>query len=339
MGAGSETLPATMPALVLVEPGLVEVRECEVESPGPGELLVEVLAANTCGTDLKAYRRGHPHFPTPCRFGHEYSGRVALAGAGARFAVGEEVMGVHSAPCGKCRACQRGRENLCDTVMETKVMGSYARYLLIPERIASRHVFTKPPHLSHPVAACLEPLSCVAHGIAEARPRPDDQVLVVGPGAVGLLFVAALRHVGVEDVTLAGRNEERLEVGRALGARTQQWPVSAGCWDLVVECTGSPEVWGAAHSLVAPGGTLVLFGGCPSGTTVTFDTGHLHYAETQVLSPFHFSSRDVVQAREWLVGGGVDPTPILFGERPLSDAAAVFGDLLCGKGIKYTLVP
>ncbi|MGE3127912.1 MAG: zinc-binding dehydrogenase [Fimbriimonadaceae bacterium] len=338
VGDKGKVLPATMSALVLIEPGRAEIRDVEVETPGPGELLIEVLAANTCGTDLKAFRRGHPQFPTPCRFGHEYSGKVAAAGAGAKFEVGDEVMGVHSAPCGECRLCTRGKENLCETVMSTKVMGSYARYLLVPDRIASRHVFGKPAHLSHAAAACLEPLACVAHGLDAAQPRADDRVLVIGPGAVGLLFVAALRVSGVRNVTLAGRNPARLAVGTQQGASAVQWPPN-GEFDVVVECTGSVEVWEVAHSLVAPGGTLVLFGGCPAGSLVQFDTGRLHYAETRVLSPFHFTTRDVVQARDWLVEGGIDPSPILAGERPLSDAVEVFSDLASGKGIKYTLVP
>lgn len=339
MGGESGRLPATMSALVLIAPGKIEIQEVEVESPGPGELLLEVLAANTCGTDLKAYRRGHPQFPVPCRFGHEYSGRVAAVGPGASFAVGEEVMGVHSAPCGSCRACLRQRENLCETVMATKVMGSYARYLLIPERVASRHVFAKPAHLSHASAACLEPLACVAHGLTAAEPRPDDRVLIIGPGAIGLLFLAALQVHGVRDITLAGRNQDRLNVGAKMGARTVVWPGPIEEFDLVVECTGSVEVWQAAHELVGPGGTLVLFGGCPSGTVASFNTGRMHYGETKVISPFHFSTNDVLLARDWLVSGGVDPSPILAGERSLLSAVSVFEELAAGKGIKYTMVP
>jgi L-iditol 2-dehydrogenase len=323
----------------LAGPRDVRLDRVAVPCPGAGELLVRVRAANTCGTDLKAYLRGHPQIPVPGPFGHEYSGVVAQAGPGAGFEPGDAVMGVHSAPCLECRHCVRGQENLCDTVMETKVLGTYAEYVLLPRRIASTNVFLKPDGVDFAVAACLEPLACVAHGLAAAQPRPDDRVLVVGPGAVGLLFAAALRHMGLGPVTVAGRNKQRLALAESLGARTSAWADESGEYDLVIECTGNLDVWERSHTLVGKGGTLVLFGGCPAGTEARFGTGRLHYSETRVVSPFHFTRADVRQAREWLLEPSFPAGAVLSGERSLQDAARVFADLEQGVGIKYTFVP
>lgn len=328
-----------MDALVLQEPGTVRLERREAAQPGPGELLLRVKAANTCGTDLKAFRRGHPQIPMPGPFGHEYSGVVAEAGEGARFAPGDEVMGVHSAPCLECRPCRRGQENLCETVMSTKVLGSYAEYLLVPGRVAALNVFHKPPSLTHGEAACLEPLSCVAHALALAQPSAEDRVLVVGAGSAALLFAAALQQLGVADVTLAGRRRERAPLANAMGASWADWPGEQGLFDLVVECTGMPEVWEAAHERVGRGGTLVLYGGCPSGTRASFDTGRTHYDEVRILSPFHFGRKDVAQARDWLLSPGFDVRPLLSGDRELAEAAAVFADLEAGFGVKYTFCP
>src|SRR5580693_6423859 len=100
-----------MRSLILEKPGRLSLSELEVPKPGPGEVLIRVEAATTCGTDLKAFRRGHPQIPMPGPFGHEYSGVVVAAGDGAKFAVGEAVMGVHSAPCRHCFWCLHGQEN------------------------------------------------------------------------------------------------------------------------------------------------------------------------------------------------------------------------------------
>ena len=209
-----------MHALLLKAPQELSYEEVPVPTPGPGDLLIKVKATTTCGTDLKAFRRGHPMIPMPGPLGHEYSGVVVAAGEGAKFKVGDAIMGVHSAPCQTCYWCQHGQENLCETIMATMVLGSYAEYLLIPKRIADLNVFDKPDSISFEMASLLEPLACVAQGVSKLPLTPDSSVLVIGPGAIGLMFVAALKAVGVEDVTLAGRNAGRLAVGESLGAKT-----------------------------------------------------------------------------------------------------------------------
>jgi L-iditol 2-dehydrogenase len=86
---GASALPATMRAHVLVKPGEIDLREVPRPTAGPGELVVRVRTALTCGTDIKAFLRGHPKFPMPTPFGHEFSGEVVEAGHGAPFREGD----------------------------------------------------------------------------------------------------------------------------------------------------------------------------------------------------------------------------------------------------------
>lgn len=336
----NEAIPEEMNALVLVEPKRLEYRRIEVPTPGRGELLVKVRAATTCGTDLKAFVRGHPQIPMPGTLGHEYSGVVVATGEDAPFAVDDAVMGVHSAPCQSCAWCLRGQENLCESIMATKVLGSYAEYLLIPARIARLNVFAKPDSLSFETASLLEPLACVAQALEFLTLQPDTKVLVIGPGAIGLMFVSALRLLGVEHVTLAGRNPLRLQVGANLGARAVPIADLAadGSFDVVIECTGTVEIWERSVDYVRRGGTVVLFGGCPGGTTATFDTKRLHYDQITLLSPFHFGTRAVRTSRDWLLNG-IDLAPLISGERSLAEGEATFADLLAGRGLKYVFKP
>jgi L-iditol 2-dehydrogenase len=332
-----------MRALILEEPGCIRLANLPIPEPGPGEVLLRVKAATTCGTDLKAYLRGHPQIPMPGVFGHEYSGVVAAVGEGAPFAVGDAVMGVHSAPCQTCYWCLRGQENLCESIMATKVLGSYAEYLLIPEHIARLNVFPKPASLSYEKASLLEPLSCVAQGIENLKPTNSDRVLILGPGAIGLMFVAALRFLGVDDVTLAGRNLDRLSVGEQLGAKTVyngdlDAQVGRG-FDIVIECTGSVEIWEKSLGYARRGGTVMLFGGCPSGTKASFDTRRMHYDQINLISPFHFGTSAVRLARRWLMDPQLDLAPLLTGERTLEEGVAVFEELKHGKGIKFVFRP
>jgi L-iditol 2-dehydrogenase len=328
-----------MQALVLEEPGLLSLRDTAVPTPGPGEILIKVMAATTCGTDLKAFLRGHPQIPMPGVFGHEYSGVVEAVGDGAPFEVGDPVMGVHSAPCRHCFWCRKNQENLCETIMATKVLGSYADYLLIPARIAKLNVFHKPKELSFEMASLLEPLSCVAQGIELLNVQADDRVLIIGPGSIGLMFVAALRLLGVENVTLAGRNRPRLEVGERLGAMPALMDDVTGSFDLVIECTGSVPIWEKSVDYARRGGTVMLFGGCPSGTHASFDTKRIHYDQITLISPFHFGTNAVRTARVWLIDHRMDLSPLISGERSLEEGEQVFQDLKTGKGLKYVFKP
>lgn len=344
------TQPAVMQALILQEPGCLELKTVATPTPGPGELLIKVEAATTCGTDLKAYRRGHPQIPMPGVFGHEYAGTVVSTGEGANFEPGTPIMGVHSAPCKQCRWCQKGQENLCESIMSTKVLGSFAEYLLIPARIAKLNVFEKPASLSFEQASLLEPYACVAQAIQELNRTvgvggelsSELNILVIGPGAIGLLFVAALKQLGIENVTLAGRNASRLEIGEAFGAkirRVDDLDSAKGSFDVVIECTGQVEVWEKSVDYSLRGGTVVLFGGCPGGTRSAFDTHRLHYDQISLLSPFHFGTQAVKQAREWLVNPQVDYSLLLSGERTLAEAVETFDDLSAGRGLKYIFRP
>ena len=132
--------------------------------PGPGELLIRVDAATTCGTDVKVYRRGgHPTMlALPSPFGHEVTGTVVRAAAGTRrHTEGDGVVVANSASCGKCQPCRHNRENLCRNLVYLN--GAFTDYLLIPEAVAKRSVHTRPAGLEPVVAAMAEPLACAVH--------------------------------------------------------------------------------------------------------------------------------------------------------------------------------
>lgn len=342
-------MPVTMHYAELTAPGEVRMSVAEVPDPGPGELLVEVRAALTCGTDLKAFRRGHPMIPMPGPMGHEFSGVVAARGAGVRrFGVGDEVMSVHTAPCLTCRYCDRKLHHLCEDIMQTKVMGAFGQYVLLPAHIVRQNVYKKPRHLSFAEAALLEPLACVVHGVEPLGALRDATVLVIGAGPIGLLHVMLLEARGAS-VVAADPNRERLITAKEAGAEMTVLPdqiahalekATAGLgFDVVIECTGRPEVWEQSVSYLRRGGTAVLFGGCPSGTRACFETHRLHYDELTVRGDFHFTPADVKKAYTILTKGQIRTDIMISGEFPLDRLPEAFALLSEGKGIKYALIP
>ena len=337
---------------MLLGPGRMDFQDIPLPQPAADEIVLKVETALTCGTDLKALRRGHPKWPPPVRFGHEFAGTVAACGSQVgSVREGDAVMLAPTGPCGGCFYCQRKQENLCASLMDTMVLGGYAEYVTIPARVHQINLFPKPDRLSFAEAALLEPLACVMFGLEPIVLRPDDTAVIIGAGAFGLLYLIVLKMLGVERVYVVARNAYRAEIARALGAtdiiscaaeeaREAVLAATDGRGaDLVVECTAQPSVWEEAVFWPRIGGQLILFGGCPPGTTVALDTYRIHYDQVRLFSPFHFTPKAVRRAYELLVAGHIPSQHLISHSYPLSQLPAVFELLQHGRGIKYAILP
>jgi L-iditol 2-dehydrogenase len=341
-----------MKAHVLVRPGQLELRDLPMPVPDDDGIVVRIRAALTCGTDLKTFLRGHPKFEMPMLFGHEFAGEVAAVGAKVRgLREGDAIMAAPTAPCGRCYYCVRQQENLCPEVMPNMVHGAYAEFIKLPGAVVRANLFAKPADLPFREAALMEPLACVEHGLSFAAPRADDTAVLIGGGAITLLHLLALRARGCQRVVVVARNPRRAEEARRFGAsevlscdvrdaRAAVLDLTAGRGaDLVVECTGQVDVWEAAPALSRIGGRVVLFGGCAAGSMVRFDAGRLHYDQVQIVSPFHFTPRDVRRAFELLASGTLAGEQLIAGELPLAELPLALDKLRGGGGPKYAIVP
>ncbi|MGH7779309.1 MAG: zinc-dependent alcohol dehydrogenase [Candidatus Binataceae bacterium] len=337
---------------MLLAPGTIELRDFAPASPGPGEILLQIRCALSCGTDLKTWRRGHPLWNFPMAFGHEFSGVVAEVGAGvSAFKLGDEVMAAPTAPCGECFFCARGQENLCKAAVGRMIHGAYADLILLPAHIVARNTFIKPPALPFEEAALLEPLSCVVHAHAMARPEKSESAMIIGAGAFGILHMLALRAAGVREIAIAGRGAARLKWAAELGADRvsdveHQNPASEAAKlnggfgpDLVIECTGQLAGWADAFARVRRGGRAVFFGGCAPGTTLSVDTRRMHYDDLTLLAPFHYRPRDVRAAYEMLSRRELGFGAVINSRRSLAELSEVFTMLERGEALKCAVIP
>ncbi len=363
VAARASSLPATQRAAVLLGPERLEVREAPVPRPGEGEILVALGAATTCGTDVKVFRRGgHPRMlKVPSPFGHEMAGTVAAAGPGAPFREGERVAVANSAPCGRCRACRRGHENLCSDLLYLN--GAFAEYLLVPARFVARSVYRCPAGLPFEVAALAEPLACVLHGvetIAEALEGSGlaeglSEIALFGAGPVGLLFVDLLTHRG-HRVVAVDPNPPRLAAARALGAaatvavgrdggeaarvRAASSLGETGGFDVAIEASGSPTAWEDAVESVAPGGLVLLFGGYPSATAVSLNAHRLHYGELTVKGAYHHRPATFARALDLLATGALAaPRTLLSAEMPLDRLEDALRSMMRREALKVVIRP
>jgi L-iditol 2-dehydrogenase len=326
------------------------MRDVAMPDPAAGELLIRVEAALTCGTDLKTYRRGHPKIPLPAPFGHEFAGTVAAVGAGVTtFREGDAIAAVPTAPCGACRLCRRGRENLCPDAVGRIALGAFGEFVLLPAHlVAQGNVMIRPTDLAPEHAAALEPLACVVHGASRVAIDGAETVLILGDGPIALLFVQLARAAGAR-VLLVGRHEVRLDAGRTFGAETLVSPAEgldevlrqhlpAGA-DLVIESVGDPSLWEAAHRYASTAGEVLLYGGCAAGTQATFDTGRIHYDEIDVKGAFHYTRAAVREAFGLLASGAIDVAPLITHTRPLSALEQALALVVTREAIKVAVIP
>ena len=341
-----------MQAVLLLGPGKMTCQELPVPEPGPEDVVLKIGSALTCGTDLKAFLRGHPKMPPPTRFGHEYSGTIAARGANVKnFREGDAVMLAPTGPCRLCFHCQHDQENLCTSLMATMAFGGYAEYVSLPGRIVRSNMFEKPKSLPFVEAALLEPVSCVVFGLQQATFTPEDTAVIIGAGGFGLLHLILLKMLGMERVYMVARNPDRAKVAEELGAyhviarpaeeaREEVLAVTDGRGaDLVIECTAQPSVWEESLFFARPGGQVILFGGCPQGTKVSLDATRLHYDQIRLSSPFHFNPAAVRKASELLISGQIPTKYLISGRYPLVDIGQAFERMQRGEGIKYEVVP
>jgi len=334
-----------MNAAVLYGKEDLRLERTRIPSAEPGEIVVRVAAALTCGTDLKVYRRGYHArmLKPPIPFGHELAGLVSEVGAGVTdFKVGDRVVPLNSAPCDKCYFCRRGQENLCDDLLFNN--GAYAEFLRVPARIVEKNTLRVPENVPLVHAALTEPLACVIRGLEESGARPGSSMIVIGAGPIGLMFIHAASLSGVEVIAVVKR-EDQVATAELFGAAqvvridpdgTADDAIAAAralTWagigaDIVIEAVATPATWEQAVAMVRKGGTVNFFGGPPSGTVVALDTNRLHYGDITLKASFHHTPATCRTAFGLIASGRFKAAEYITGHATLDDLPEVFRRML-----------
>ena len=343
--------PATlgaMRALVAEGAGKVSLVELPDPVPGPGEAVVRVRAALTCGTDLEFLERGHPKVPFPVTLGHEFAGEVESVGEGVPFRPGERVTSTVTAPCGACPECRAGRENLCASAFDAPLFGAYAERLLVPARIVRQGLRRVPENVSDGAAALLDPLASVIRGISRLALGSRATVLVAGAGPIALMFTSLLRLQGAR-VLVLGRRPARVAILSAYGAEAldpaggieeQVRAMTDGRGvDAAIDAAGDPELVASLARLVARGGTLLLFSGMSREVVLRIAASRVHYDEVDVIGSFHYRPSDASDALALIASGALPCAALVDGAQPLGAWREAFDRHAAGEGMKTVLLP
>jgi threonine 3-dehydrogenase len=251
----------------------VEIREVPVPSCGAGEILIRVLRAGVCGTDLHIYtwdRWSEERIKPPVTLGHEFVGEVIERGAGVtEVEIGDRVSCESHIACNHCVACRTGSGHVCENtrILGVDVNGGFAEYVTVP----AVNAWHAPRNIPIEVAAVMEPLGNAVH-TAFAGPLSGCNIAVTGCGPIGLFAIAVARAAGASRVFASDIAPYRLDLARRMNAdavldvarekfveRVMELTDGRGL-DGVLEMSGNPQAVRDGLAALRNGGRISLLG-------------------------------------------------------------------------------
>jgi S-(hydroxymethyl)glutathione dehydrogenase/alcohol dehydrogenase len=349
------------PAVVLERLGQLPTLETiQVSEPGPGEVLVRILASGICHTDL-----GYMQYARACpvALGHEGAGLVERTGAGVTSVQpGDHVVINWQPKCGKCRHCLAGRRDLCENIHGTSAprtfwkgaplhvmlnAGTFCPRVIVPENGAI------PIRQDMPLEKAALLGCAVATGVGAAlytaAVRPGERVVVIGSGGVGLNVIQGARLAGAEPIIAVDRLDEHLALAEALGAShcfnsAQTDPVKAvlaltggGGVDYAFEVTGRPSLMAAGIEMLGRGGTLVLVGAAGREEGLSFKPRRFMSMQQRLLGCIYGNIRpelDLPLFADWYMQGHLHLDELHTRTLILKDVPAFFADPAKYSGIR-----
>ncbi len=337
------TIPQTMNAVILPSPGGLDFANKPVPQPGPEDVLIKVAGCGICGTDMKIRDHGLPGQPPFGSFtpGHEYAGTVVAAGETVdEFAIGDRVVVEAHKGCGRCENCLHGmytaclnygkvgKGHRCNGITSDGGMAEYA----------VNHVTTLykiPENVSFDEAIMIMTAGSPLYGLERAGGYTvGETVVILGPGPVGLMGVQLCKAMGATEVILTGTREERLKLGKKLGADIvidvrKENPVAAvlretggrGA-DLVIDCAGGDETLQQCLEMVKRGGRILLVAYYKG--PVTADISIAVRNNLNIYTERGEGGRSVGRALALLAKGRIEAKPLITHVFPLAEAQQAY---------------
>jgi len=348
----------TMQAAVYHGPNDIRYEEVSYPELGPGDLIIKVLNANICGTDLRILHGGHRHYPegTIRIPGHEVVGEVVAVGdKNQKYKLGERVFIAPNMGEGDSRETISGNNNLDPNfkAIGINMDGAFAEYMLIPEAAVSQgNVMPVSEREDPAVAALIEPLACVLRGQNAVNVKSGDIVVVMGAGPIGMLHVLLAKARGAAKVFVSEPSEPRRKRAGELGADLTVNPITDDLdaiirensdgrgADVVIVAAPSKPAQESALEITAVGGRINLFGGLPKDDPfIQFDSNLVHYKELIVTGTTACSTLDCMQAADLVNAGVLDLSALVTSRFPLIDVEEAFKAAGDGNNMRVSLVP
>jgi len=347
-----------MLAAVYHGPNDLRIENVPIPEIGNGEILVKVISASICGTDLRIYHGNHRMYsPGTVRIpGHEVVGTIAKIGAEVdSYSIGQRVFCAPNTGCGHCKQCITGNNNLCANYDAIGVTtdGGFAEFVCIPANsVRQGNVIPISDSIDPAVAALMEPFACVLRGQNALHIATGEVVLIMGAGPIGVMHIKLAKARGAGRIIVSEPIPERAAQASRMGANQVVDPTSEDLKQILLEESqgrGADAIIVAApvHAaqestleLAAIGGRINFFGGLPKDRpTININSNLVHYKELVITGTTACSTADCWQAVQIINSGFIDLSDVVSQRFPLKDAVIAFAAAEDRKSLKIVLEP
>ena len=324
-----------MRILTCLKPGEFTYSDTPAPELKSGHAMVKVKRIGICGTDLHAFEGTQPFFNYPRVLGHELAGEIVGIENHANYKVGDQVSIIPYFSCGTCFACTQGKTNCCTTlnVFGVHSDGGMSEFISIP--IDS---LFKDTSLNLDALALLEPLAIGAHGIKRAQIKPNEFVLIVGAGPIGL-GAAAMASLAGAQVIIQDVNQNRLDFAKEklhipFSINPNQEDAFIALKEItrgnmprvVIDATGYKKAMEQSFQYISHGGTYVLIG--LQLDEISFSHPEFHKREATLMSSRNATREDFQWVTDSIGQQKLDPTLFISHRIAFDDVAAQFPDLI-----------
>lgn len=341
-----------MKCIRLKGPGQISVEETEIPEISDSEILVKVMSAAICGTDIRMMKNGTARKDNgePLILGHEVSGVVAKTGSRVKgFSEGMRVAAAPNMGCGVCRFCVSGNTHLCNDykAFGINIDGGFAEYMRIPEEaVRQGNLVRIGDNVTYDEAAVNEPFSCVYNGFTQYNVNPGDRVLIIGAGPIGLMHAKLAKMAGASKVMIHDLSESRLKQCKDIDPsfitisadRLKQSVMdeteNEGL-DVCVTACPAPSAQADAFEMMGMGGRINFFGGLPKGKEIVpINTNIIHYKQLSVTGSTRSSISQFRKTLKFVSDGIVKVNDLVTGRFRIDEADEAFERAANADGIK-----
>ena len=310
-----------MRKVVLADVGRIEYLEVPKPTIRPGWVTVKLLRCGLCGTDVHNYYLetifGKDRYPF--NMGHEACGIVDEIGEGVSgLAVGDMVVINPYWTCTTCKECLTGHNNNCEHLTTIGLTGpsGNSEYTMAP----AASVLKVKKDIDPTLLAFTEPIGTLIYALDKIHLSPLHDVLIVGAGAIGMLFFQMLRNAHINSLTVADIVDDKLAFAKELGAErvvNTAKETDDRKYDVLIDCTGSAAVAEKNFDRMKFGGQILIYGVCPIDSTVTFKPFDLYKKDLSLHATFALTYSSFQRALNLIESGRIDVQPLVAGVYPV----------------------